>query len=145
LNGRVHMFSFAGGAHLGAPSAGFSLSIGGKQPLQLGACPEHAGDFYVLLGSLSGTAPALPLGNAVLPLVPDAYFFLTLDQPGAANFPGSIGVLDQYGRAQAAFTLPAGTLPSSAGLTLHHAYVVLDQHTLAIELASNAVPLVLVP
>lgn len=69
----------------------------------------------------------------------------TLASPNSAVRQDSLGVLDPWGRGTAAFTLPAGADPALAGLLLHHAYVVLDGTTLAVELASNAVPLRLIP
>ena len=113
--------------------------------MQLGACPEHAGDFYLVLGSASGTQPALPLGDALLPLLFDFYLEHTLLQPNSPTLQGSLGVLDAWGRGYATFALPAGAPASAVGLTLHHAYLVIDATTLEVELASNAVPVLLIP
>jgi hypothetical protein len=143
--GRVHLFSFAGGAHLDGNSSTLSNLSGGVQTLQLGACPSHAGDFYLLVGSVSGTDPALPVGTVTVPLVADAYLAYTLANPNCALLPGSLGVLDAWGRAVTSFVLPAGTDPALTGLTAHHAYVVFDSTTFAVELASNPVPVSLAP
>lgn len=143
--GHVHEFSTGGGAHLGGSSVSVSNTQGGAQVLTLGACAQHGGDFYLLLGSYTGTAPAFPLGDSSLPLVADVYTLFTLQQPNAPTLPGSLGVLDPWGRATAAFLLPPGAPASTIGLTLHHAYVVFDAQTLAIELASNSVPVTIGP
>ncbi|MBI1382313.1 MAG: hypothetical protein GC161_14645 [Planctomycetaceae bacterium] len=143
--GRVHEFSTSGGAQLSSSSGSVSNAGGGAQVLTLGACAQHGGDFYLLLGSYTGTAPAFPLGDSSLPLVADVYTLFTLQQPNAPTLPGSLGVLDPWGRATAAFLLPPGAPASTIGLTLHHAYVVFDAQTLAIELASNSVPVTIGP
>jgi hypothetical protein len=143
--GKVHLLSFAGGAHLDGNSSTLSNLSGGVQTLQLGACPSHAGDFYLLVGSVSGTDPALPVGPVTVPLVADAYLAYTLANPNCALLPGSLGVLDAWGRAVTSFVLPAGTDPALTGLTAHHAYVVFDSTTFAVELASNPVPVSLAP
>jgi hypothetical protein len=113
--------------------------------LQLGACPEHAGDYYLILGSVSGTTPALPLGAAELPLVVDAYTLFGLQYPNSPLLPASLGTLDPWGRASTNFILPPQSVPNFIGSTAHHAYVVLDSATLAIELASNPTPVLIAP
>ena len=50
------------------------------------------------------------------------------------------GNLDYNGEATASFNVPSG-LPTLAGFTLHHAYIVVGNN--GIYMASNAVPLVL--
>ncbi|MBI1381682.1 MAG: hypothetical protein GC161_11420 [Planctomycetaceae bacterium] len=143
--GRVHMFSLAGLPTLSGATIALSNNAGGVQPLQLGACQSHAGDFYLILGSISGAEPALPLGSVAVPLVPDFYTQFTLSQPNSALLPASIGQLDPWGRAYASFELPPASPPSTIGLTVHHAFLVLDQTTLALESASNAVPVTIGP
>jgi hypothetical protein len=143
--GRVHLFSFAGGAHLDGNASVLSNGGGGVQTLQLGACPSHAGDFYLLVGSVSGTEPSIPLGPVTVPLVADTYLLYTVANPNSAQLPGSLGIFDQWGRAVTSFVLPANTSAALTGLTAHHAYVVLDATTFAVELASNPVPVLLGP
>ena len=143
--GRVHMFSLAGTPMLSGATIALSNTSGGVQALQLGACQSHAGDIYLIVGSISGAEPALPLGSVAVPLVPDFYTQFTLSQPNSALLPASFGQLDPWGRAYASFELPPGSPPSTIGLTVHHAFVVLDQTTLALESASNAVPVTIGP
>jgi FG-GAP repeat len=145
LPGNVHLFSIAGGAHLEGNASEVSASAGGSQPLQLGACPEHAGDYYLILGSVSGTTPALPLGAAELPLIVDAYTLFGLQNPNSPLLPASLGTLDPWGRASTSFILPPQSVPNFIGSTVHHAYLVLDQTTLAVLLASNPTPLLIAP
>jgi hypothetical protein len=143
--GKVHLFALNPSTHLEGSKGQVSTSAGGTQPLQLAACSEHAGDFYFLLGSLSGTAPVLPLGPLDLPLVFDAYTQFTLTSPNSLILPASFGQLDAWGRADTSFRLPPGSAPSFVGQTVHHAFVVLDQTTLALETVSNPAPVLLAP
>ena len=128
-------------------AAVLSLSTGGTQLLVARAGPSFAGDVYLLLGSLSGTTPGLPLGVGVLPLNVDSYTQLTLTEPGSAFLPGSLGLLDASGGAALALVVPPGTNPAVAGLTAHHAYVAIDLGPpgLAVVLTSNAIEAALVP
>lgn len=143
--GKVYLYNLNPSTHLEGNQNQISTTGGGVQALQLGACVDHAGDFYLLLGSLSGSQPALPLGLVDLPLVFDAYTEFTLAYPNSAFLPNSLGQLDAYGRANAALVLPAGTAQNFVGHTVHHAYLVLDQVTLELETASNPTPLLLAP
>ena len=105
--------------------AEISLSAGGTQNLIIDAGRPNGELLYLVLGSANGTTPALPIEDFELPLVPDAYFNFLLANPN--SFLGSsFGVLSFDGTAQASLTLPAGTDAGLAGLTLHHALVVID-------------------
>jgi hypothetical protein len=118
------------------------VAIGGRQDWRLAAGPAHAGRLYVVAGSFA-TTPGLPLGNVVLPLVPDAWTSMSLGFANTSIYPGSIGVLDGSGAATAAFVLPPAWIPALVGQTVHHAYVVLQGSTFVH--ASNAVKLVFTP
>ena len=122
-----------------------SLSNGGLQALQLGACQAHGGALYFLAGTAAGVSPGLFLGGLSVPLNPDAYFLHTVNHPGAAPLSGALGVLDAFGRADATFEVAPGSAPSLAGLMLHHAYVVLDPASLQPTAVSGAVAVGLVP
>ncbi len=113
-------------------------SSGGSLRLSLTAPAAHAGRPYWLLGSLSGTRPPIPVGAVTIPLVADSYTALTA-QPQLAFFAGHRGTLSAAAAATATLTLPA--LPAAAGVTLHHAYVVLGATQLVY--ASRPVPLAL--
>ena len=128
----------------GTPAA-LSASTGGAQLLALDARLEHAGRPYLLLGSLSGTLPGVPLKGQVLPLVPDDYTVTSLLAPNVPPLAASFGLLDAQGRATAGFTLFSGLSPAVVGLEVHHAYVVLDPVTAEVRLASNAAPLAIDP
>ena len=112
-----------------------SAVAGGAQDLDLDAGAGHAGETYLLLGSLSGTVPGLPLGGVTLPLNSDAYFAFTAANPGVPIV-GAVGALDGAGRSTAQVVLPAG-LAFLVGLEAHHAYLTIDG-TGAFAFASNA-------
>jgi choice-of-anchor B domain-containing protein len=111
---------------LSAVIPGISLSLGGEQMLRLDAGREHAGKPYLLLGSVSGTAPGISLPGLVVPLHLDAYTHFGLVSPNTPPLAHSQGLLDGDGRAAATFSLPPGTDPGLAGLTIHHAFLVFD-------------------
>ncbi|MEO0652983.1 MAG: hypothetical protein AAFZ65_20075 [Planctomycetota bacterium] len=108
---------------LEAVPANLSTVSGGTSNLVLQAGSPNGNKTFYLAGSLSGTSPGLPLAGDILPLNPDAYFNLTL--AGNAPLTNQLGQLDDLGRGVAQFNLPAG-FTNLAGLTVHHAYVVLD-------------------
>jgi outer membrane protein assembly factor BamB len=86
-----------------------------------------AGNIYLLLGSLSGSSPGLPLpGGLILPLVPDALTTLWLTTPNQTPFVDGLDLLNSQGDARAALALPTGLNPSLAGLTAHHAFLEFD-------------------
>ncbi len=144
--GYAFLFSLdPAGPSLLADAISVSLSQGGGQDHQLGACLEHAGDLYFLAGSATGTSPGFVFGGLPVPLNPDPYFFYTLNNPGVPPLATSLGVLDAWGKGSASFSVPPGTSATLTGLTLHHAYAVLDAATLQLEAVSPAVPVALVP
>ncbi len=116
------------------------LVPGATQTFTLNAGTGLAGGAYLLVGSASGTSPGFVVGSVVLPLNVDFYFLVTLASPSFLQ--GSAGVLDGDGQASASLTLPGGLSPTLVGITLHHAYGVLNPGP---AFASNAVPLTLAP
>lgn len=131
-------------ASLGTIGAGISIATGGTQELRLAAGAARAGHVYLLLGSISGTSPGVPLDSFVMPLNFDIYTSLTLNTPNSSFLPGSLGFLDANGRASAAFTLPPA-VPVAGPLDVHHAFFTLDLATFAVSFTSNAALVRLVP
>jgi outer membrane protein assembly factor BamB len=105
------------------------ISLAQPQPVEflLDRPNSSAGHIYLVLGSLSGTSPGLPLpGGLVLPLVPDALTNLWLASPTQAPFIDGLGLLDAQGDARAGLALPAGLSPALAGVKASHAFVEFD-------------------
>jgi hypothetical protein len=118
------------------------LVTGGTQTLSLNAGPAQAGLPYLMLGSLSGTSPGLPLGNLLLPLNYDSYTDYLLLNPGAPPVTGGFGVLDAQGKGTAAFSLPVASPIGLFGLTGQHAFLVIGPN-LEVVFTSNAMPVFL--
>ncbi len=123
-----------------------SLSAGGSQGVSLDAGAAHAGEFFWILGSVSGTEPGIPVGNGwTLPLVQDPYFNLTLSKPALTPLKPSFGFLDGDGRKTAALPVPPGTDPGLAGLVLNHAYFLYDFAQSSVLFVSVPIELRLLP
>ena len=143
-SGSAHVVEL-GSLYHGQPE--LSVAAGGSQSLLLRAGPNHGGELFLLLGSLSGTTPGTPIpsSNELLPLNYDAYTQLLLATGGGGLVAPLVGALDPFGRADSSFTLPAGAPPEIVGLTAHHAYVAVSLAPLGVKHVSNAVPVVFVP
>jgi len=144
--------SYAGAAYLldvePLSMAGGSISLvaGGSRDLALDAGRDHAGELYWVLGSVTGTAPGLPVApGIVLPLNIDFYFNLTLNKPNQVPLLASFAALNGVGHGAATFLIPAGTDPALAGLVVNHAFLAIDPLVPAATFASNAAPVTLVP
>jgi len=124
-------------------TATISLSSGGSQVMNIEAGTQYGGDVYLVLGSASGSSPGYPLGSLTLPLNLDAYTLFTANSANAGPFSGTFGLLDGAGSGTAAVVLPPNSAPSLVGLTVHHAYVVVETAG-NLAFASNAMPLTLV-
>ena len=106
---------------------GGSSSPDNVQSLHLDAGVAHASKTYLLLGSLSGTAPGIALGAGHhLPLNLDSYLLFTLVNPAAGLLVPGTGPLDAAGRATCEFRPPSNTPSSILPIKLHHAFVVLE-------------------
>jgi len=118
-----------------------SATRGGRAVFSLDAGRSKGSRLYLLLGTVSGTSPGIPLGNQLtLPLQADAWFWATLAGPNAAPLTNSLGFLDLTGKANAAFTLPINRYVFLKGLTFHHAYVLFAKDYRSIVHASQPVP-----
>jgi hypothetical protein len=117
-----------------------SLSGNDTQYFELDAGPAHANAPYLLLGSLSGISPGLPLGRCTLPLNPDPYLLFSITAPNTTLLPGGLGVLDAQGKASARFVAIPGLPPSFAGTRIDHAFVTFDSQGPGF--CSNWIPLV---
>lgn len=123
-----------------------SLASGGAQPWSIDAGAAHAGELYLVLGSISGTTPGTPIpGGRTLPLNWDGWLAFTLSGPNVPPLFESFGLLDGDGRTSArGLVLPAASPPALAGLVVHHAFVALDAASGVPTFVSNALALQLV-
>lgn len=99
-----------------------SLAAGGAFAFTLDLGPAQAAAPYVFAGSLTGTAPGIPVGPGLtVPLVFDALTSWNLAFPNTAPYADTYGALGPLGAACPRLVLPGGLPPALAGLTLHHA------------------------
>lgn len=121
------------GVDIGASESAFSLvgnvqlleaARGGEQKLTIDAGPSFGGRIYLVLGSLSGSLPGIPLAGYTIPLQPDAWFNFTITNANTAYLQKSLGVLDAQGRATMTLTLPPS--PALKGAIFGHAGVLMD-------------------
>ena len=109
------------------------------QVLTLDAGPVHAGKFYLMVGSATGTTPGTPFAGLMLPIVVDDYTSFVLANPNGPPLSNSFGVLNGQGQATAEFQAPPGVSLMLLGTQFHHAYLVFNA-ALEFDLASNSMP-----
>lgn len=124
---------------LKAASTTLSLSRGALLAFRIDAGQEHSRRPYLLLGTMSGSAPGLEVGqeSLLLPLNPDPYLAFTFAHPNTL-IEGSLGRLDAWGKATARLRLPPGLPAALAHTQLHHACLVLQPEPPIVLAASNA-------
>jgi hypothetical protein len=118
-----------------------AASQGGQQTLELAAGTAHAGRFYLLLGAFD-SEPGFSLGSFHVPLNPDRWLEFTLNMANSTILASSAGHLGADGKARAWIRLPPLADPTIRGLSLFHAYLLVDPTGLPFPfLVSNAVRL----
>ncbi len=128
----------AGHAALEADVEEISFTANGAQVLTLRAGAAHAGERFLMLGSLQGDEPGIDVGGFHIPLNADAYFLILLRHPQLGPLEPARGWLDSNGEAQVELRLTRPWhLPRLIGHTFHHAYVVFDADG-SLAFASNA-------
>lgn len=110
---------------MGADTSIVSAATGGSVNFSLDAGLDRALRTYLVLGSVTGTSPGIPLPDGTsLPLTFDAFTELTINEANSPLLMNSLGVLDADGRATAQFNL--GPLAASfVGLEINFAYTLL--------------------
>jgi hypothetical protein len=93
------------------------------QQFQLDAGPDHAGETYLLLSTVSGVYPGTDIGGLLLPLNWDALTSFVLLDPKGPGMGGFTGVLDANGRGTAALNLSSGALSALVGTFVNHAFL----------------------
>lgn len=119
-----------------------SAQFGGTNDFSLTAGTTHAGRYYLIFGSMTGTAPgfALPGGLATLPITWDVSTDFILSNVNTPFFSDFLGVIDAGGKASARLYLPA--IPSSmVGLRIYYAFAMNNPW----DFASNPVEIEIVP
>lgn len=119
------------------------VGAGGAQGLYVDGGPGEAGMSYVIGGSAAGTSPGFQVQSFRVPLNFDTYLLLTINAPTVPPLSGFSGLLDAAGQGAGAFTLPPTAFAALAGLTIHHAAVIVGPS--GIRGASRALPLRFIP
>lgn len=98
---------FPGSLGLGTDMFEIIAADGGDINFALNAGPSHAGQAYLLLGSVTGMEPGIPLpgGYATLPLNWDPFLNLVIGLINTPVFQNFYGTLNGSGRATARFTV----------------------------------------
>lgn len=96
---------------------------------------------YLLLGSISGTAPGIPIGSIVLPLNFDWFLWTSFRWRNGAYFADTEGVLNPDGSGAARFLVNPGDLSPLVGIDMAFAYFTPDRS----DFASNPVLVTIVP
>ena len=109
----------------------------GSQFLNIDAGTKHAGRYYWMFGSATGTTPGTAVGGVTIPLNVDTWTLAELSLLNTPTFMKFQGRLDAAGRGSASINLPQG-LPAGLGFTMYHAYVVHNASFVPF-MASNAV------
>jgi len=133
---------FTGKHALEADVFTLSEAIGGQVKLSLFGDAPNMGRNYILLGSVSGTAPGslLPGHNVTLPLNWDIFTNVIIDYINTPYFSNFMGTLDGTGSATATFdTLQS--IPGLAGISLHFAYAL----NAPFNFVSNPVGITIIP
>jgi hypothetical protein len=112
-------------------------SAGGVQLMSLDAGLAHAGELFIMAGSLSGTSSGTVVGSLTVPLNVDGYTLLSLTPGSAVPIAPKVGTLDAFGQASVALTAVPGVLMPYIGQTAHHAFVTFNG---GYTFASNALP-----
>ena len=103
------------------------LISGGTATFSLSAGQQFAGLPYLLMGSMAGTSPGIPIdATHTLPLNADSYWVNTLISPNNAPLGNSFNFLDLNGQATATFTIPPNAPALLAGFTVSHAFVAIE-------------------
>lgn len=108
--------------------AGFDAveaSGGAAVPFTINLGAPLAGNFFILLGSASGTVPGTPFGSLTLPLNFDAFFRRSVQQANGPVFENTSASLDDDGRATPRLIAPAQMLLPLVGHRLDFAVAVL--------------------
>ncbi len=110
-------------------------STGGHVDMFLENPVSEAGREYIMLGSVSGTNPGLPLGSVILPLNYDMFMGIVINNLNGPIFVNFLGNLDAQGRAMATLNTLGPVDPACAGISIYFAYALMAPY----DFASNPV------
>src|SRR5690606_19346412 len=101
-----------------------STTVGGAVNILIDAGPAAANQTYLVIASLSGTAPGFVWGaNIPVPINIDAVTTFMATNPNGGIMNNGLGTLDALGRASAVLQWPPQVLSFLAGFPLHWSFV----------------------
>lgn len=119
---------FTAGSPITVFPAALSTAAGGVATIFLDTGPAAAGHTYLVLATLSGTAPGFTWGSSLpVPLNIDAVTTWFAVNPNGSLMNGGLGSLDAQGRATAQLQWPPQVLSFLAGFPMHWSFVAQDQ------------------
>ena len=112
----------------GSPLTLFPAAVntvnGGQINILLDAGPAAAGQTYLVLATLSGTAPGFLWGPGIpVPINVDGVTMFFASNPSGSLMSNGLGTFDGVGRANATFLWPPQVLSFLAGLPMHWTFV----------------------
>lgn len=124
---------------LWASWGGVSVASGGRVDFTHIVDSGRAGDFYYLLGSLTGTLPGIPLpGGLHLPLNEDVLLIGMLTYPNIGVFEDTLGAVDAQGRASSAIDIHPGLLlPALIGMEMSFVHALVDGTGTVVEVSNG--------
>jgi len=141
MNYDIYYYGYASPQLFKCDVTKISEATGGYANFSLSAGAANMNRSYIIMGSVTGTSPGIPLpsGGAVLPLNWDIftdYVILLANSPVFLNF---INTLD--GSGESAAKMDIGPIPGAAGLTMQFAYALAGP----LNFASNPVGIEITP
>jgi hypothetical protein len=132
---------------LAADSHLLPLGAGGQHLLSIdaGAAGVAPGGLAIVLGSATGTAPGSSIDGVAVPLVVDAWTWLSVVSANQPPYAGTFAFTGAGGLHDASLTAPPSSPPALAGLTLHHVVLLASPVTFGIVAAGGPVAVTLVP
>ena len=101
-----------------------SITRGGTIDMDIDVGAQFAGQLYMVLGSVSGSSPGIPLTSSVLlPLNYDPFMDFIIQAQNVVPFTNTLGFLDSAGKAKAKWTA-VGALGPYAPLYMEYSTLV---------------------
>ena len=138
----VSPYGTQGGQPLSLSSTTISAANGGQITFNVDAGVANKQKGYVIMGSLSGTSPGVPLSNELtLPLNIDDFTFLLFSLNNSAKYRYFTATLSSQGSNKGYLMCPPRFLTGAVGVKFYFAYTTLPKF----DFVSNAVTLTVEP
>jgi len=121
----IGVYEYTGAHTMSADSFSIPGGVGGTVNFTLDAGPAYANNKYIILASLSGNAPGIPLpkSNAAVYINWDFFTTMVVQMSNLPTFANFTGVLNGVGQKTATLLVPFA-IPDAIGLTMSFAFTV---------------------